>query len=43
MTDIKSMTLPEMTATLQEHGGAGVPGQAGLYLAAPGRHGLLRR
>ena len=38
MTDIKSMTMEELTHTLREMGQPALPGRSGLYLAAPGRH-----
>ena len=37
MTDIKSMNLTEMAAYFKELGGAGVPSQAGVPVASPGR------
>ena len=36
MTDIKSMSLTEMTDYFKEAGGAGLPGQAGLSVAPSG-------
>ena len=35
--NLKSMTLPELTAVLKELGQPAVPCQAGLHLAAQGR------